>query len=112
MLLFASQLRHVLQVSSWLLKDTITPTEDYQSLWFTLRPFLYYFMSTVLSSHFFWRKYGVANRQENLSSTHTSCLGPFFLCTQGLHLEPLHQLIFVIGFFEIKVLQTICLGWL
>jgi hypothetical protein len=30
--------------------------------------------------------------------------------TQGLHLEPLHQPFFVMGFFRDRVLQTICLG--
>jgi hypothetical protein len=32
--------------------------------------------------------------------------------TQGLHLEPLHQLFFCDGFFRDRVSGTICQGWL
>jgi hypothetical protein len=35
----------------------------------------------------------------------------FFLGTQGLHIEPLHLLFFVMGFFQDMVSWTICLGW-
>jgi hypothetical protein len=31
--------------------------------------------------------------------------------TQGLHLEPLHQPFFVMGFVQDRVVWTICLGW-
>jgi hypothetical protein len=32
--------------------------------------------------------------------------------TQGLHLEPLHQPFFVMGFFQDRVSQIFCLNWL
>jgi hypothetical protein len=32
--------------------------------------------------------------------------------TQGLHLEPLHQSFFVMGFFQDRVSRTIFPGWL
>jgi hypothetical protein len=44
--------------------------------------------------------------------------GFFFVCvvlgawTQGLHLEPLYQPFFVMGFFWDRVSRTICSGWL
>jgi hypothetical protein len=32
--------------------------------------------------------------------------------TQGLHLEPLHQLLFVVDYFQDRVSGTVCMGWL
>jgi hypothetical protein len=41
-----------------------------------------------------------------------SPLGSTGVWTRGLHPEPLHQPIFVMGFFQDRVSWSICLGWL
>jgi hypothetical protein len=58
-----------------------------------------------------------SGRLEKWAELWNICLFVCLFCgsgawTQGLHLRPLHQPIFVMGFFQDRVSWTVCPGWL